>query len=87
MIIFQNDSLTVFQSALFQTNSAIVEGDGFVLVVDPTWLPSEVEEIAAYVRNIRLSRPLYLLSRTRTLTIFSVMERSLTPSRLPAANL
>jgi len=61
MIIFQRDSLTVFQSALFQTNSAVVEGDGFVLVVDPTWLPQEVEEIAAYVRDIHNGRPLYLL--------------------------
>lgn len=61
MISFQRDSLTVFQSALFQTNSAVVEGEGFVLVVDPTWLPAEVEEIAAHVRAIRSSRPLYLL--------------------------
>ncbi len=61
MIIFQNNSLTVFQSALFQTNSAVMEGDGFVLVVDPTWLPSEVEEIAVYVRTVRAGRPLYLL--------------------------
>ncbi len=61
MIIFQRDSLTVFQSALFQTNSAVVEGEGFVLVADPTWLPQEVEEIAAYVRAIRQGRPLYLL--------------------------
>lgn len=61
MIIFQRDSLTVFQSALFQTNSAVVEGDDFVLAVDPTWLPQEVEEIAAFVRNIQQGRPLYLL--------------------------
>lgn len=61
MIIFQRDSLTVFQSALFQTNSAVVEGGGFVLAVDPTWLPQEVEEIAAHVRAIRQDRPLYLL--------------------------
>ena len=61
MIIFQRDSLTVFQSALFQTNSAVVEGQGFVLVTDPTWLPQEVEEIAAFVRAIRAGRPLFLL--------------------------
>lgn len=61
MIIFQNNSLTVFQSALFQTNSAVVEGVDFILVVDPTWLPLEVEEIAAFVRTVRNDRPLYLL--------------------------
>lgn len=61
MIVFQNNSLTVFQSALFQTNSAVVEGVDFILVVDPTWLPLEVEEIAAFVRTVRNGRPLYLL--------------------------
>lgn len=61
MILFQQDQLTVFQSALFQTNSAVIEGDGFVLVVDPTWLPQEVEEIARHARSIRASRALYLL--------------------------
>jgi len=53
--------LTVFQSALFQTTSAVVEGEGFVLVADPTWLPREVEEIAAFVRDVRAGRSLYLL--------------------------
>ncbi len=61
MILFQQDQLTVFQSALFQTNSAVIEGDEFVLVVDPTWLPQEVEEIAQHVRSIRARRDLYLL--------------------------
>ena len=61
MIAFQQNQLTVFQSALFQTTSVVAEGDGFVLVVDPTWLPQEVEDIAAHIRKIRAGRPLYLL--------------------------
>ncbi len=61
MILFQQNQITVFQSALFQTTSAVIEGAGFVLVVDPTWLPQEVEEIAAHVRRIRAGRDLYLL--------------------------
>ena len=61
MILFQQDQLTVFQSALFQTNSAVIEGDGFVLIVDPTWLPQEVEEVARHVRSVRARRDLYLL--------------------------
>ena len=61
MILFQQGRLTVFQSALFQTNSAVIEGDGFVLVIDPTWLPQEVEMITQHVRSVRASRDLYLL--------------------------
>lgn len=61
MIIFQQNQITVYQSALFQTTSAVIEGSSFVLVVDPTWLPQEVEDIAAHVRKIRAGRDLYLL--------------------------
>lgn len=61
MIAFQDSQITVFQSALFQTTSAVVEGAGFVLVVDPTWLPQEVEDIAEFVRSIRAGRAVYLL--------------------------
>lgn len=61
MIAYQQHQITVFQSALFQTTSAVVEGEHFVLVVDPTWLPQEVEDIAAYVCKIRDARALYLL--------------------------
>lgn len=61
MLSFQQGGLTIFQSALFQTNSAVVQGQDFVLVSDPTWLPQEVAEIAAFVQNIRAGRTLYLL--------------------------
>lgn len=61
MITLQQGPLTVFQSALFLTNSIVVEGTGFVLVADPTWLPHEVEAIAEFVRSVRRGRALYLL--------------------------
>ncbi len=61
MISFHQGPLTVFQSALFQTTSTVVEGEGFVLVADPTWLPDEVAEIAAFVGRIRAGRAIYLL--------------------------
>ncbi len=61
MIAFQHSRLFVFQSALFQTNAAVIEGDSFVLVVDPTWLPQEVEQIAEFVHTIRAGRTLYTL--------------------------
>ncbi len=61
MIVFQQGRTTVFESALFQTTSTVIEGEGFVLAVDPTWLPAEVEEIAQFVRRVRDGRALYLL--------------------------
>ncbi|MHC0036361.1 MBL fold metallo-hydrolase [Pseudoneobacillus sp. C159] len=55
------DKITVFQSALFQTNSTVIETDDSVIVVDPTWLPNEVEEIREFVYAIKGSRPVYLI--------------------------
>lgn len=52
--------LKVFQSPIFQTNSTVFVGDEFVLVVDPTWLPHEVQAIRDYVEEVRGERTLYL---------------------------
>jgi hydroxyacylglutathione hydrolase len=61
MIQFQNEFLTVFQSALFQTTCAVVEAKEFVLVVDPNWLPHEIKEIQRHVAMIKGQSELYLL--------------------------
>jgi hydroxyacylglutathione hydrolase len=61
MIQYKRNDIKVFQSALFQTTSAVIATEDLVLVVDPTWLPHEVEEIRDYVVSIRNGRPLYIL--------------------------
>jgi len=60
MILFQNDNITVFQSALFQTNSTVVSTDDCIIIVDPTWLPHEINEIKEFVESIKNERPIYL---------------------------
>jgi hydroxyacylglutathione hydrolase len=61
MIAYKTKNLTVFQSALYHTTSTIVETDDCVMVVDPNWLPQEVDAIRHYVEQIRKGRPLYLM--------------------------
>lgn len=61
MIQYQKNGLTVFQSALFQTTSTVVEADEFVLIADPNWLPLEIKEIQQYVAQIKNGRELYVL--------------------------
>ncbi len=61
MIQFQNEHITVYQSALYQTTCTVVETKDIVLVVDPNWLPHEIEEIEQHVTQIRGQRELYLL--------------------------
>lgn len=61
MIQFKNEHITVFESQLFKTTSVVIETDDCIIVVDPTWLPKEVEEIREYVEKIKHNRQVYLL--------------------------
>ncbi|BFH64751.1 MBL fold metallo-hydrolase [Paenibacillus azoreducens] len=61
MIQFSNDKITIFQSVLYQTTSTVIELDDLILVVDPNWLPSEIEEIKAHVDAVRGDKACYLL--------------------------
>jgi hydroxyacylglutathione hydrolase len=60
-IIYKDRHVTIFQSALFQTNTVVVRMDDCVIVVDPAWLPHEVTEIKHYVDSIRGKDPLFLV--------------------------
>jgi hydroxyacylglutathione hydrolase len=59
--IVNKNGITVFQSEIFQTNSTVIETDDCIILVDPTWLPNEVEEIKQYVYSKKGDRPLYLI--------------------------
>ncbi|WML57854.1 MBL fold metallo-hydrolase [Neobacillus sp. PS2-9] len=61
MIQFKNEHITVFQSALYQTTCTVVDTKDFILVVDPNWLPLEIEEIQRHVVSIQGEKELYLL--------------------------
>ncbi|RQW20378.1 hypothetical protein EH196_09665 [Bacillus sp. C1-1] len=50
MIQYKTGNLTVFQSALYKTNAAIVETNDAIIMTDPNWLPTEVDEIKDYLK-------------------------------------
>jgi hydroxyacylglutathione hydrolase len=60
-ITYRDPHVTIFQSALFQTNSTVVHTDDVVLVFDPAWLPDEVLAIRQHVDSVRGSRPVFLI--------------------------
>lgn len=60
-IQFKNANITVFESALFRTTSTLIETDDLLLLVDPNWLPSEIENIQLAVKRKRGDKPLFLL--------------------------
>ncbi|MEK5184497.1 MBL fold metallo-hydrolase [Solibacillus sp. FSL W7-1324] len=58
---FENEQLTVFQSVLYQTTSAVVKTKDALIVTDPNWLPNEVAEIKAYIESVIEDRKLYII--------------------------
>jgi hydroxyacylglutathione hydrolase len=62
-IIHQDKNTVVFQSALFQTNSTVVETEDLILVVDPNWLPIEIAQIQLHVIATQEAtrKPIWLL--------------------------
>ncbi len=61
MIQYKNRHLTVFQSSLYMTTSAVLCTNDAVIVTDPNWLPLEIEEIKQYVMNNFGNKQLYII--------------------------
>ncbi|WP_377890102.1 MBL fold metallo-hydrolase [Alkalihalobacillus sp. R86527] len=61
MIQYQKKNVTVFQSSLYMTTSAVIETDEAVIMTDPNWLPVEVDGIQKYVESILGSKQLYII--------------------------
>ncbi len=57
----QSPGILVFQSALFQTTTTVIDTPDLVLVIDPNWLPEEIANIRNHVAKVRQGKPLYLL--------------------------
>ncbi|RKD73583.1 glyoxylase-like metal-dependent hydrolase (beta-lactamase superfamily II) [Sinobaca qinghaiensis] len=58
---YQDQNITVFQSALFQTTSTVAVTEEAVIIVDPTWLPEEIREIQNHVALVSKGRKQYLV--------------------------
>lgn len=61
MIQYSDEQLTVFESQIYKTTSTVIKTNDCVIVVDPTLLPLEVDEIRQFVFNIQENRPVYLI--------------------------
>ena len=53
--------LVVLESELFRTTSTIIHTSDYILIVDPNWLPREVEYIYDLVNQFPANIPRYLL--------------------------
>lgn len=61
MIQLEKKHVTVFQSALYMTTSTVVDTSDAVFVIDPCWLPNEIECIKKYVDKVSRGKELYII--------------------------
>lgn len=53
--------LIIHESQLFRTTSTIIHTDDYLLIVDPNWLPAEVEHLAALTSEFGAGKEKFLL--------------------------
>lgn len=59
-IQLQTPNIVIFESALFRTTTTLIIGEEYMLLIDPNWLPIEIEFIKSYIQNIRVKQEMYL---------------------------
>lgn len=47
----ETNQMVVFESALYRTTTTLILGDDYLLLVDPNWLPAEIDFIAQYIEK------------------------------------
>ena len=61
MLRINRPDLVCFESALFRTTTTLLTGPGHLLLVDPNWLPIEIDVIRRYAEMRTGRRECYLL--------------------------
>ena len=59
-IQFQNSNLIIFESELFRTTTTLLIGEKHLFLVDPNWLPNEVDFIFEIVEQLMKGKEFYL---------------------------
>jgi len=59
-IQYQSNTLILFESALFRTITSLIIGSDYILLVDPNWLPIEIDFIKKMVDSVSGNKKRYL---------------------------
>lgn len=60
-IQYQDTQLIIFESELFRTTTSLVIGKQYLLLVDPNWLPGEIDCIEEWIDKLGKGKEKYLL--------------------------
>ena len=58
---YVTDHCSLFTSSLFQTNAIVIDLGKNILLVDPTWLPEEIDSIKSFIQEKYPNKTLWLL--------------------------
>ncbi|WP_017185952.1 MBL fold metallo-hydrolase [Alkalibacillus haloalkaliphilus] len=61
MIQYDQNNITVFQSSLYITTSALIHTDEAIIMTDPNWLPHEVQSIRNYIDKHLGNKELFII--------------------------
>ena len=59
-IQLETEILTIFESQLFNTTTTLLNGENCLLLIDPNWLPLEIEFIHNYVNKKKGGKECFL---------------------------
>lgn len=60
-IQYQDAQLIIFESAIYRTTTTLIIGQRYILLIDPNWLPIEIEYIQKVVEEKGRGKEQYLL--------------------------
>ena len=60
-IQYEDESLIIFESDLYRTTSSLIIGEDYILLVDPNWLPREIDFIKNKADELGKGKEKYLL--------------------------
>ena len=60
-ISWQTPEVTVFESSLYRTTSTVIDLGDSVMIVDPNWLPAEIDHIFEFVQTEHRNKKQFLL--------------------------
>ncbi|AST91922.1 hydrolase glyoxylase [Sutcliffiella cohnii] len=61
MFHFQENNITVFQSSLYMTSTAVIQSNEAIIMTDPNWLPDEIKRIRAFIDKHLGNKDLYII--------------------------
>jgi len=60
-IQYEDNGLVVYESDLFRTSSSLIKSNDYILIVDPNWLPREIDFIFEQAQKYGKNKEKYLL--------------------------